>query len=236
MPASARNNVDLPEPDGPLTSTRSPRPIEMSLALTSGTPFGSRTARSLNVTAARRRPARPSITGGVTATRARGRDRLVEAGQPLDHRAPFGQLAVDVDEDRQRVLHAAEGIGGLHQAAELDRAGEIGRADHDEGKHDRGLRIAGGEEGELLLPRHDRQPVGDHVAEAHQQPVAFGALAVEQGDLLGVLAHAHQVEAEIGFVALLLEIERDQRPADQMGERGADARRRSAPPTPDSRE
>ena len=49
-------------------------------------------------------------------------------------------------------------------------------------------------------------------------------LAVEQRDLLGVLAHAHQIEAEIGFVALLLEIERDQRPADQMGERGSDDR------------
>ena len=47
--------------------------------------------------------------------------------------------------------------------------------------------------------------------EAQQQAVALGALAVEQGDLLGVLAHAHQVEAEVGFVALLLEIERDQR-------------------------
>ena len=67
MPASARNSVDLPAPDGPLTSTRSPRPIEMSLALTSGTPFGSRTARSLNETAAPS-PAATPITGGVTAT------------------------------------------------------------------------------------------------------------------------------------------------------------------------
>ena len=39
-------------------------------------------------------------------------------------------------------------------------------------------------------------------------------LAVEQRDLLGVLAHAHEIEAEVGLVALLLEVERDQRPAD----------------------
>ena len=39
----------------------------MSLALTSGTPFGSRTARSLNETAAAS-PAATPITGGVTAT------------------------------------------------------------------------------------------------------------------------------------------------------------------------
>ena len=36
-----------------------------------------------------------------------------------------------------------------------------------------------------------------------EQSVAFRALAVQQGDLLGVLAHPHQVEAEVGFVALL---------------------------------
>ena len=41
--------------------------------------------------------------------------------------------------------------------------------------------------------------------------LALGALAVEQRDLLGVFAHAHQVEAEVGLVALLLEIEIDQR-------------------------
>ena len=44
-----------------------------------------------------------------------------------------------------------------------------------------------------------------------QQAIAFGVLAIEQRDLLGILAHPHQIEAEIGFVALLLEIERDQR-------------------------
>jgi hypothetical protein len=58
--------VDLPAPDGPLTNTRSPRPIETSLALTSGTPFGSRTARSLNEMAVPSPVATP-ITGGVTA-------------------------------------------------------------------------------------------------------------------------------------------------------------------------
>ena len=65
--------------------------------------------------------------------------------------------------------------------------------------------------------------LADHIAEPHQQSVALGALAVEQGDLLGVLAYPHQTESEISFVALLLEVERDQRAANQMRERGADA-------------
>src|SRR5512139_3125018 len=66
-PASARNNVDLPAPDGPLTSTRSPRAIEMQLALTSGAPFGSRTARFL-ISMAVPSAGANAITGGVVAT------------------------------------------------------------------------------------------------------------------------------------------------------------------------
>ena len=50
-PARVRNKVDLPTPDGPLTRTCSPRPIDTSRALTSGAPPGRRTARSLKATA-----------------------------------------------------------------------------------------------------------------------------------------------------------------------------------------
>src|SRR6185503_10230509 len=47
MPAMARNSVDLPEPDGPVISVRSPlRKLNCS-ALTSGVPFGSRSANPL---------------------------------------------------------------------------------------------------------------------------------------------------------------------------------------------
>ncbi len=52
--------------------------------------------------------------------------------------------------------------------------------------------------------------------------LVLGLLAREQRDLLGVLAHANEVEAEIGFIALLVEIELDQRPADEVGEQGAE--------------
>ena len=50
-------------------------------------------------------------------------------------------------------------------------------------------------------------PVGDHAAEAVEQPSVLGGLAVEQRDLLRILAHPHQIEAEVGLVALLVEIE-----------------------------
>ncbi len=88
----------------------------------------------------------------------------------------------------------------------------------------RDLRITGGEEGELLGARHDREPIGDHVAEAVHQAPLLGRLAVEQRDLLGILAHAHEVEAEVRLVALLIEVEPDQRPPDQMRDHGAHRR------------
>ena len=54
------------------------------------------------------------------------------------------------------------------------------------------------------------------------QACVLRGLALQQCDLLGVLAHAHEVEAEVRFVALLQEIEIDQRLADPVCQRGAD--------------
>src|SRR5580692_3375643 len=43
MPAMARNSVDLPAPDGPVTSVRSPARRLKLVADTNGVPFGKRT-------------------------------------------------------------------------------------------------------------------------------------------------------------------------------------------------
>ena len=137
MPAMARNSVDLPAPEGPVTSTLSPPGSIASVsAATSGWPFGSRTRRSsIAIDLPSPSRGRTSIGGWRHGGRLRLRDGGVEAVQPRDDRAPFRQLAVDVDEDRERLLHAVEGARRLHQRAELDLPGEIGRADQDEGKH-----------------------------------------------------------------------------------------------------
>ena len=81
---------------------------------------------------------------------ARRNHRQVKSIQPLDDGPPFRQRAIDVDEEGQRILHAVEGGRGLHQPAELHLAGEVGRADNDIGKYHRSLRIACGEERQLL--------------------------------------------------------------------------------------
>ena len=191
----------------------------MSSAATSGVPFGRLTARSSSSIAA---PVRRRPTPRRPAARAPQRVPPPPRGSKPSSRwitaRHSAMRAIDVDEERQRRLHAVEGGGGLHQAAELHRAGEIGRADHDIGKHHRGLRIARGEERQPLGAGHDLQPVADHAAEAFEQALGLRRLAVEQRDLLGILAHAHQIEPEVGLEALLLEIEPDQRPADQMGQ------------------
>ena len=134
MPAMARNSVDLPEPDGPVTSTLlAAARCAMPSAATSGVPFGSRDREIVERDRLAASPARPRSTGGVVAAACALRDRGVEAGQPLDHRAPFRELR-----DRRRRRTTARSARCRRRdavcvsAAELDRAGEIGRADHDE--------------------------------------------------------------------------------------------------------
>ena len=150
-----------------------PERMATSSALTSGTPFGSRTARALKRTAlaSLRRDVRWSAARGH---RARGGDRAVEAFQPFDHRAPFGQPPIGVDEDGQRALHAAEGLGGLRQPAELDNAGEIGRAHHHEGKHQGDLSVAGGQEGQPLVRDMIAIQLATKLPKRVEQPIALG--------------------------------------------------------------
>ena len=173
MPAMARNKVDLPEPDGPVSSVRSPPRRLSPSAETSGVPLGSRTMSW------RRSIALPPSDDNHADRVARGRqrrgarDRRLKPVETGDDGAPVRQRAVDRDEERQRLLHAAEGGCRLRHAAELDLVGEIGRRHQDVGKDHGGLRIARGERGQPLGPAHDAVPVFDHVVET--LPTAAGA-------------------------------------------------------------
>src|SRR5262249_59050675 len=113
---------------------------------------------------------------------------------------------------------------------QLKSAGEIGRAGEDEGKYLRCLGVARGQKRQPLGAPHDREPVADDVAEAPEQPLAFRHVAAQQRDLLGILPHANQVEAKVRFELLLAEVERNEWPADQVRERGAEYRIEQGPP------
>ena len=49
-------------------------------------------------------------------------------------------------------------------------------------------------------------------------------LAAVEGNALAVLAHAHHVETEVGFVALLVEVESDELAADEVDANRAEHR------------
>ena len=108
-----------------------------------------------------------------------------------------------------------ERAGRLRHAAERDLAGEVVRRDEHVRNDGVDLAVARREGGQLLRAADDGEKVADHVAEAPAEPLPLGPLAAEQRDLLAVLAQPRQREAEIGFVTLLLEVEADQRLADQ---------------------
>ena len=51
---------------------------------------------------------------------------------------------------------------------------------------------------------------------------AYRRLAREQGDLFGIFTHSHEIVAEVGFVALLHEVEANQRAANPLRDHGAE--------------
>ncbi len=54
--------------------------------------------------------------------------------------------------------------------------------------------------------------------------VALSVVAAECRDLLGIFTRAYQIEAEVRLEALLLKVERNELPADQMGQYGTECR------------
>src|SRR5207237_9552363 len=105
-----------------------------------------------------------------------------------------------------------------HKPAELSALGEIARRRDDEREDDRQLLIAAGEPGELLAAANDVPPIQHAVRKAVLEDAVFAAPAAIKRDALGMLAQAHQTEAEIGLVALLVEQKRHQRIADLLGQ------------------
>src|SRR5207244_12543288 len=80
------------------------------------------------------------------------------------------------------------------------------------------LAVAGLEPGEPFLALHDRPPVTHNVTEARSQMAHFIGFTAVQGNAFGVLADAHERKTEVGFEFLLMKIESDQVPADDVSE------------------
>ena len=85
------------------------------------------------------------------------------------------------------------------------------------------MAVARNERGEPCLPRDQAGPVAHQGGEAMAHVRTLDRLATHHGDRLGIVGHAREREAEVGFVALLVELEPDQRTADQVRDQRADA-------------
>ena len=120
----------------------------------------------------------------------------------------------------------------LRHDAQRYGAGEEARAGHQVGEDDGDLGVARLVEGELQAGDEHAPAVHEHRLIARHQVLLLGGLAVIERDAFGVLAHAHQREAEVGLERLLGEVERDQPAADQVGEPGAEEGVDQRRPTP----
>ena len=218
----ARMSVLLPAPDGPERSADSPRASERLTPEMSAAPPGRGEVDVVD------RQCRPVAVGPPDAVERGGlaRTRPSASSKPTSRWTTDRHSAMSVYDDtmNERVLYLAERRGGLHEPAELNLAAEEPRRRHHEGEDDRRLAVARREPRQPLLLAHDVPPVADHRAEAGPEIPHLVGLAVVQGHALGVLAEAHEAEAEIRLVALPVEVHAHERPADAVGEPGADDR------------
>lgn len=149
-----------------------------------------------------------------------GSHRGLEGGEPVRGGAPDGDAVVVVDEPAERILHASEGRIDLHQLTELDGAAEEARRLHDEGEDHRGLPKGGREGNQVLLLADQLQVVLQHRGEAQLELAVFDLFAAVERNGLAVFANPHQMVPEVGFVALLLEVQADQRAPDEVRDHG----------------
>ena len=104
----------------------------------------------------------------------------------------------------------------MHQAAEADCAGKISWTDSQDRNDDLDLAVSRREEGQALLPTHDRGPIALDLGEVSHEPSALRRLALQKSNLLGVLANAQKSSTKIRLATLLLDIEIDQWPSYPM--------------------
>ena len=92
MPATARNSVDLPAPEGPVTSTRSPALSTTLLGIEQRLAVGQADGEMIDGDLATA-VARQDLDDRRRQRRgAAGLDRALEAGQPRHHRLILGDL------------------------------------------------------------------------------------------------------------------------------------------------
>ena len=140
--------------------------------------------------------------------------------QPRHHRRPFHNPLVVVHKPAEAVLHVAKGGTRLHQPAKGERVRQIERQRGGDGDKLRNAQIGGRKGFQPQLAPDERMPVFAHGGKAAAQAAMLAVFAAIKGDLLGMVAHAQQAGAVIGFAVLAVDVERMQLAPNQVrGER-----------------
>ena len=146
--------------------------------------------------------------------------------QPRHHRRPFHNPLVVIHKPAKAVLHVAKGRTRLHQPAKGERVRQIERQRGGDGDKLRNAQIGGRKGFQPQLAPNQRVPIVAHGGKTAAQAAFFAVFAAIKGDLLGMIAHAQQAGAVIGFAVLAVDVERMQLAPNQM--RGKRAHQRVA--------
>ena len=122
--------------------------------------------------------------------------RPLETREPLNHRAPFDNHPIRIDEKTKRSLYLAESADGLYETSEGKIAPEVARRRDERREDPSRLLVARSEVGQPLLAAHDVPPVHHHCLEPFTKTTELVHLAPVERDSFGVLAEAYQAEPE----------------------------------------
>src|SRR4030095_2380187 len=123
----------------------------------------------------------------------------LEAGEPLNHRAPFSNLLIRVNKKTKRRLYLTEGTDSLYEASKGKIATEVAGPRHERREDPSRLLVARSEVGQVLLAAHDVPPVHHHRLEQSPKTTELVGLAAVERYSLGVLAETHQAASEVRF-------------------------------------
>src|SRR4030095_6688144 len=119
--------------------------------------------------------------------------RLLETGEPLNHRAPFSDHLIRVDKNAKRSLYRTESADGLYEPAQSKIAAEVARRRDERWENPSRLLVTRSKVGQPLLTAHDVPPVHHHRLEPFPKTPELVRLAPVERPPLGVLPHAHHV-------------------------------------------
>ena len=146
----------------------------------------------------------------------------LKTGEAFDDCRPFDEAAVGVCEPAEAVLDAGKRCAGLHHVAEGHGFGEVHGQGGEDGDEDADAYI-GRPKGFLAeFAVSETTPVVADAEVTLFQTTCFGFAAVVKGDLFGMVAHAQEGGAVVGFAVLAVDVEVFEFAADEVGNQCAD--------------